>query len=60
MKTLKKNEEIKRMKDSDFVERKKIDELLESGWKYVPKSEWKKTLSKDEPKNEGKKRSKSK
>lgn len=63
MKTLKKNDEIKRVKDADFTDRKRIDEMLESGWKYVPKSEWKKTMVKEEkesPKKEDKKVTKKK
>jgi len=43
MKTLKKNNEIKRVKDSSPSDEAQIQSLLNSGWKYCPKSEWKAT-----------------
>lgn len=61
MKTLMKNDEIKRVKDSDFIDRKKIDEMLQAGWKFVPKSEWKSRkndLKKEDIPTESKKDSK--
>lgn len=42
MKTLKGNNEIKRLPDSNEKERKVIEKLILEGWKYVPKNEWKK------------------
>lgn len=61
MKTLKKNNEFKRVKDSSNSDNEKIRELLNAGWSYCPKSEWKATRKKEEPKpekKEGKKRGK--
>lgn len=48
MKTLKKNNEIRRVKDSTHPDRLKIDEMVQSGWKLVPKSEWKNSRIKSE------------
>lgn len=66
MKTLKKNSEFRRMKDSSNEDNRRIDEMLKSGWNYCSKSEWRQATRKDEPKvekkkvekKEGKKRSK--
>jgi len=41
MKTLKKNNEIKRVKNSSPSDNRIIDDLLKSGWNYCTKSEWK-------------------
>tara|TARA_Y100000310_G_scaffold318467_1_gene372570 strand:+ start:1501 stop:1683 length:183 start_codon:yes stop_codon:yes gene_type:complete len=48
MKTIKKNKKIIRVKDS------LVDELLEKGWKFCPKQEWKKKV-RDAPKPAAKK-----
>jgi len=57
MKTLKKNneKEFKRVKDSSPSDIKQINELLDSGWSYCPKSEWKATRVKKEEKTPEKK-----
>jgi len=61
MKTLKKNDEIKRVKDSSSSDDKQIQNMLESGWNYCAKSEWKATrpvkvkkIEKKEDKKRGK------
>jgi hypothetical protein len=41
MKTLKKNEEFKRVPDSTKKDIEFIDILLEDGWSYSPKKDWK-------------------
>jgi len=61
MKTLKKYNEIKRVKNSSDKDNELLESMLNDGWKYCQKSEWKKTRVKEEPKTEkkeGKKRSK--
>jgi len=35
MKTIKKNNQIKRVKDEDAMD------MVKRGWSYIPKSEWK-------------------
>jgi len=56
MKTLKKNNEFKRVKNSSNDDDRKIQELLRSGWEFCTKSEWKSTRVKKEPKKEGDKK----
>jgi hypothetical protein len=41
MKTLKKNGEFKRVKDSDISDRKIIDGMINQGWQFSSKKEWK-------------------
>jgi hypothetical protein len=40
MKTVKKNDKIKRLSDSQ------AEKAVEAGWKYCPKNEWKKIRDK--------------
>ena len=42
MKTLRKNDEFKRVKDSTVADRKAIRKLVDSGWAYCDKTTWKK------------------
>lgn len=53
MKTLKKENSFKRVKDSNTNDLSKIDNLLNSGWEFCSKSEWKKS-KKTEPVKEDK------
>lgn len=55
MKTLKKNEEYKRVPDSNMKDLNKIDKLVNEGWSFVPKKEWKNWKSEHSPKKEIKK-----
>jgi len=41
MKTLRKNNEFKRMSDTNMKEISAITKLLNDGWKYCPKQEYK-------------------
>ena len=41
MKTLRKNDEFKRVKDSTVADRKAIRKLVDSGWAYCDKTTWK-------------------
>ena len=52
MKTLKKDGEIKRVKDSKPKDIKVIDEMLKYGWEFVPKNEWKAERPAPKPKPE--------
>lgn len=54
MKTLKRNSEIKRVKDTSKTDIDKMESMLKSGWSFCPKSEWKATKPKVEPKPEKK------
>ena len=54
MKTLKKNDEYKRVPDSYKKDIEKIDKLLDSGWSFAPKKEWKEWKVKSAPKKESK------
>lgn len=44
MKTLRKGNDFKRMSDKSLKEFSIIKSLLENGWNYCPKSEYKKSL----------------
>ena len=52
MKTIKKNKEVKRVSDTQ------AETLTKQGWKYAPKSEWKKVrdAQKPAPKKKAKKK----
>ena len=56
MKTLKKNNEFKRVKDTSNSDNERIKELLNAGWNYCPKTEWKEATrtKKEEPKTDKK------
>jgi len=41
MKTLKKNDQIKRVNDTSPTDNRKLQVMIDNGWNYVPKSEWK-------------------
>ena len=43
MKTIKKNKEVKRVSDAQ------AETLTKEGWKYVPKSEWRKVRDAQKP-----------
>jgi len=43
MKTLKRNGEFKRVNDSSPTDNKDIQTMLNNGWNYCQKSEWKST-----------------
>ena len=43
MKTIKKNKEVKRVSDAQ------AETLTKQGWKYAPKSEWKKVRDAQKP-----------
>ena len=61
MKTLKKNNEIKRVKDSSKKDIEILNNLITSGWNYVPKNEWKSLRSEaDVKKLENKKKKRGK
>ena len=48
MKTIKKNKEVKRVSDAQ------AETLTKEGWKYVPKSEWRKVRDAKKPTKGGK------
>lgn len=56
MKTLKKENEFKRLPDSTSNDRKRIDDMINDGWIFVPKKEWKETrpVKKEKTKKRGK------
>lgn len=41
MKILRKNDEFKKMSDSNMIDMLKIDNLVEQGWKYCTKKDYK-------------------
>lgn len=47
MKTLRKGENFKRMPEKSINDYMAIKNLLNSGWDYCPKSEYKKTITKE-------------
>lgn len=44
MKTLKRGNDFKRLKDSSVEDHKVIDQLIKSGWNYSNKKDWKDSL----------------
>jgi hypothetical protein len=52
MKTLRKGNEFKRVKDSTVADRKAIRKLADSGWAYCDKQTWKKEVRDKDKKNE--------
>lgn len=60
MKTLKRNEEFRRMPDSSKKDREVIDSMVDSGWSFSAKKEWKEWKSQFEKIKEKEKPSKSK
>ena len=53
MKSLRKKKQVKRVKDSSREDQKNIQKLLEEGWEYCSKTEWR-ALRKDKGKEGGK------
>jgi hypothetical protein len=43
MKTLRKNGQIKRVSDTSPTDNRLLTEMIDNGWNYIPKSEWKPT-----------------
>jgi len=41
MKTLRKNDDFKKMPDKNWLDHKNIEKMIGSGWKYVSRKEWK-------------------
>ena len=56
MKNLKKGKEIQRVSEATSQDRDKIKALLELGWKYCPKSEWREKVRDVEPEKKDKKK----
>ena len=52
MKTLRKGEEFKRVKDSTVADCKALRKLVDSGWSYCDKQTWKKDFRDKDKKNE--------
>ena len=52
MKTLRKGEEFKRVKDSTVADCKALRKLVDSGWSYCDKQTWKKEFRDKDKKNE--------
>mgnify|MGYP003146873348 FL=1 len=53
MKTLRKDKEFKRVKDSTVADRKAIRKLADSGWSHCDKVTWKQECRDKDNKNEG-------
>jgi len=41
MKIVRKNDEFKKMPDRNWLDAKNLNKMIDNGWKYVSRKEWK-------------------